>query len=169
MKCVLEALLPQNKQQLQDFMTSNTKFNFFLLCSMFCTPWIKNALIKEEQKSFNLMLIKHWFPIGSIYLTVMFQKSIKVYAMHHSSSGIKPVWLTCMMPNAVQQPVAYASRSLYIARSLQKAEQNYAQAEHKALRIVFMVKRFYQYLHGHGFISVTALKDIWLKRCRYWL
>ena len=57
--------------------------------------------------------------------------------------------LTHVMPNGAEQPVAYASRSLW------EAEQNYAQIEREALSIVFAVKRFHQYLYGRKFTLVT--------------
>ena len=53
------------------------------------------------------------------------------------------------MQNGVEQPVAYASRSL------REAERNYAQIKWEALSIVFVVKRFHQYLYGRKFVLVT--------------
>ena len=41
-----------------------------------------------------------------------------------------------IMPDGCEQPVAYASRSL------QPAEQKYAQIEREALAIIFSVRRF---------------------------
>ena len=53
------------------------------------------------------------------------------------------------MPSGAEQPVAYASRSL------QPAEQKYAQIEREALAIIFAVRRYHQYLYGRSFTLVT--------------
>ena len=57
----------------------------------------------------------------------------------------------CLMHvvNGEEKPVAYTSRTL------SPAEVNYAHIEHKALAIIFGVKRFNQYLYGREFILVT--------------
>jgi len=51
--------------------------------------------------------------------------------------------------DGLEQPVAYASRSL------QPAEQKYAQIEHEALAIIFAVKCFHQHVYGREFTLVT--------------
>ena len=55
--------------------------------------------------------------------------------------------LVHIMPDGCEQPVAYASRSL------QPAEQKYAQIERKAFAIIFSVRRFHHY--GRSFTLVT--------------
>ena len=75
------------------------------------------------------------------------KKPIKVYC-DASPKGIGAC-LVHVMPNGSEQPVAYASRSL------QPAEQKYAQIECEALRIIFAVRRFHQYLYCRRFVLVT--------------
>ena len=55
------------------------------------------------------------------------------------------------MRSGAEQPVSYASRSL------QPAEQNYAQIEQEALAIIFAVRHYHQYLYGRSFTLVTPL------------
>ena len=86
------------------------------------------------------MLLKQWLPFDV-------SKPLKVYC-DTSPKGLGAC-LTHMMSNGVEQPVAYASRSL------REAEHNYAQIEREALSIIFAVKRFHQYQYGRKFVLVT--------------
>ena len=152
-KCVREAPPPQNKQQLQSFlglMTYNAKF----LPSLSHVLHPLNSLLRknvqwkwseEEQKSFeaakslvsNRQILAHYDVL----------KPLKLYC-DASPKGVGAC-LAHVMPNGIEQPVAYASRSL------REAEKNYAQIEREALSIVFGVKRFHQYLYGRKFVLVT--------------
>lgn len=51
--------------------------------------------------------------------------------------------------NAVEHPIAYASRSLTVS------EQNYNQLDREALAITFGVTHFYNYLFGKYFTLVS--------------
>ena len=59
------------------------------------------------------------------------------------------------MPSGAEQSVAYASRSL------QPAEQKYAQIEREALAIIFAVRHYHQYLYGRSFTLVTDHRPLY--------
>lgn len=57
--------------------------------------------------------------------------------------------LSHQLPNGVERPVAYASRTM------NDAERNYAQFDREALAVVFAVRHFHNYLVGREFTLVT--------------
>ena len=70
-----------------------------------------------------------------------------------SSRGLGAV-LSQVMPDGMEHPVAYASRTL------SSAEKKYAQVEKEALALIFAVKKFHQYLYGRVFTLVTDHKPL---------
>ena len=53
------------------------------------------------------------------------------------------------MPDETGRPIAFPSRKLT------KSDKNYTQLEKEALSSVYGVKKFYRYLYGQKFISLT--------------
>ena len=152
-KCVLEAPPPLNKQQLKSFLGLTT-YNAKFLPSLSHVLHPLNKLLKknvqwkwteEEKKSFDA--VKAMVADKQCLAHYDVSKPLKVYC-DASPKGLGAC-LTHVMANGVEQPVAYASRSL------REAEQNYAQIEREALSIIFAVKRFHQYLYGRKFVLVT--------------
>ena len=80
------------------------------------------------------------------------KKPIKVYC-DTSPKGLGAC-LVHIMSDGSEQPVAYASRSL------QPTEQKYTQIECEAFAIIFVVRRFHQYLYGRSFTLVTDHKPL---------
>ena len=59
-----------------------------------------------------------------------------------------------VMPDGSDLPIAFASRTL------SPSERNYAQYEKESLSIIFGLKKFHKYLHGHKFSIVTDHKPL---------
>ena len=53
-----------------------------------------------------------------------------------------------------ERPIAHASKTL------SSTQQRYSQTEREALSIIYGVKKFYQYLHGRKFTSITDHKRL---------
>lgn len=56
-------------------------------------------------------------------------------------------------------PTIEENRIAYISKTLNSAEQKYAQID-EALAIVFCIKKFHQYLYGNHFIFATNHKPL---------
>jgi len=147
---------PVNKQELHSFLGINAKF--LLSLSLVLHPlymllrknhkWMWKA---KQQKAFNAAK-QLLFEQDTLALYDV-QKPIKLYC------DASPVGLGACLVHVIQdgleQPVAYASRSL------QPAEQKYVQIEHEALAIIFAVKCFHQYVYGWEFTLVTDHQLLW--------
>ena len=152
-KSIQDAPRPVNKQELQSFLglvTYNAKF----VPSLSHVLQPLNLLLHKNQKwmwksaqqsAFDKAKQLLCKPCTLAHYDV--KKPIKVYC-DASPKGLGAC-LVHVMPNGFEQPVAYASRSL------QPAEQRYAQIEREALGIIFAVRRFHQYLYGRSFTLVT--------------
>ena len=75
------------------------------------------------------------------------QKTI-ILACDASPYGCGAV-LSHVMPDGVERPIVYASRSL------SSAEKNYSQLDKEGLSLIFGVNQFHQYLYGTHFTLVT--------------
>ena len=70
-----------------------------------------------------------------------------------SSVGLGAV-ISHEMPDGMQRPIAYASRTL------SRSEKNYAQIEKEALALVFGVKKFLDFFYARPFTLVTDHKPL---------
>ena len=152
-RSIKKAPPPVNKQELQSFlgmMTYNAKFlpslshtlhPLYLLLRK-NSKWAWKA---KQQKAFEAA--KQLLCEPKVLAHYDVKKPLKIYC-DASPKGLGAC-LVHVMQDGSEQPVAYASRSL------QSAEQKYAQIEREALAIIFAVKRFHQYVYGRDFTLVT--------------
>ena len=74
-------------------------------------------------------------------------------AADESQCGLGAV-ISHVLPNGVERPVAFASRSLL------KSEQNYSQIDKEAPALVFGVQKFHTYLYRRKFTLVMDHKPL---------
>lgn len=110
-------------------------------------PWQWTA---EQERAFcasKKLLISSQF-------LVHFDPELKLLlACDASAYGVGAV-LAHLMPDGLERPIAYASRTL------SKAECNYSQLEKEGLACVFGIKKFHTYLLGHPFELITDHKPL---------
>ena len=70
-----------------------------------------------------------------------------------SSYGLGAV-LSHVLPHGIEQPIAFASRTLSCS------EVNYSQIEKEDLAIIFGIQKFHQYLYEKPFVLVTDHKPL---------
>lgn len=150
---IVDAPPPQNVSQLRSFLGLLNYYGRFipnlasllrplheLLCEDKDWKWSK-ACQESFQKAKDML-------VGSEVLT-HYDPSLPIQlACDASPYGVGAV-ISHMMPNGVERPIAFASRTL------NKAEANYAQLEREALGIIFGVRKFHQYLYGRKFMLLT--------------
>ena len=97
----------------------------------------RNAFMEVKEALQSDALLVHFDP----------QKTI-ILACDASPYGCGAI-LSHVMPDGVERPIAYASRSL------SSAEKNYSQLDKEGLSLIFGVDKFHQYLYGTNFTLVT--------------
>ncbi|XP_059397972.1 uncharacterized protein K02A2.6-like [Carassius carassius] len=150
---IVNAPIPSNITQLRSFLGLLNYYGRFipnlanianplnvLLCKGKRWQWSAEcdaAFKKAKEQLVSQNVLTHYDPQNAIRL-----------ACDASPYGIG-AFISHMLPNGEEKPIAFASRTL------SKAEQNYAQIEREALAIVFGVRKFHQYLYGRKFTLFT--------------
>ena len=99
----------------------------------------------EQQKAFD----KAKTLLASSQVLVHFDPTLEIHlACNASDYGIGAV-LSHLMPDGLEQPIGFVSRTLT------DAEKNYSQLEKEGLACVYGIKHFHSYLYGHKFILQT--------------
>ena len=75
---------------------------------------------------------------------------VSCYALPYGVGAV----LSHVMGDGSERPVAYASRTL------STAERNYGHLDKEALAVVFVVKKFHQFLYGRHFKIYTDHKPL---------
>lgn len=157
-KAIHDAPVPSNAGELKSYLGLLTYYSKFLpnLSSQLVplyhllkhsTKW---TWAEEQERAFK----ESKKLLTSSTLLVHFDPTLPiVLACDASQYGIGAV-LAHKMHDGSERPIGYVSRTL------NDAERNYAQLEKEALSIVFGVKRFYSYLFGHKFTTITDHKPL---------
>lgn len=158
-RAVRDAKTPENTKELQSFLGLVTFYGRFikdlatiadplyqLLKKEVPWKWTKEcqeAFVKIKQEVILSRFLTHFQPDLPVKLVC-----------DASNHGIGAV-LAHVMPDGLERPIAFASRTL------NKAERNYSQIEKEALAIIYGVKKFHIYLYGkQKFIMVTDHKPL---------
>ena len=157
-QAIQEAPRPQNSSQLKSYLGLLSYYSKFLphlstvLAPLYqLLQWDRKwrwtqVHTKTFEQSKKLLL--------SSQVLVHFDPRLEIrLACDASDYGVGAV-LSHRMPNGVEKPVGF------ISRTLSEAEKKYSQVEKEALACVVGVKRFRSYLWGHHFILQTDNKPL---------
>ena len=158
LRAVVEAPTPKNIQELRSFLgLLNYYSNFIANLSAILHP-LNRLLSKDNPWEWTsecetaFQEAKRSLTSSTVLVHYNPDLPLKV-AADASSRGLGAV-LSQVMPDGMEHPVAYASRTL------SSAEKKYAQVEKEALALIFAVKKFHQYLYGRVFTLVTDHKPL---------
>nr|XP_006813698.1 PREDICTED: uncharacterized protein K02A2.6-like [Saccoglossus kowalevskii] len=155
---IQKAPVPQNREELKSYLGLLNYYHRFLknlstvLAPLYQlgqqnTKWQWG---KSQQEAFS----KSKELLQSSQLLVHYDSGLKLTLDCDASPyGIGAV-LSHRMPNGMEQPIAFASRTLA------PAEKRYAQIEREGLAIVFGVTKFHKYLYGREFSIKTDHKPL---------
>ena len=87
-------------------------------------------------------------------LLVHFNSKLPIKLATDASSYRLGAVLSHVLPHGIEQPIAFASRTLSCLKV------NYPQIEKEALAIIFGVRKFHKYLYGKPFVLVTDHKPL---------
>ena len=145
-KAIAEAPTPTNVTELKSFLGLINYYNKFLsILSMFLSPLYR--LLKKRTRWYWLDDQEKAFKqakqiLESSSLLVHFDPSKDLILLCDASPyGVGGV-LSFKMEDGSEKPIAFTSRTI------SNAEKKYSQLEKEGLTIVFLVKRFHQYLNG---------------------
>ena len=122
-----------------------------------CAP--QNALLQKTAEwrwsvKCKESILKIKDKLGSAEALVHFNPSLPiVLAADALSVGIRAV-VFHRYPDGTEKVIAHASKTI------RPSEKNYSQIEHKALALVYGVKKFHQYLWGREFMLQTDRKPL---------
>ncbi|RXN30262.1 putative protein K02A2.6-like protein [Labeo rohita] len=153
LRAIAEAPSPKDVSQLRSFLGFVNYYNRFLP-NLATVLYPLNALLQAGKKWMWTKQCAEAFQeakrlvMSDTVLTHFDPHKPMKLACDASPYGIGVV-LSHVMNDGTERPIAFASRSL------STAEKNYAQIDREALRLVWGVKRFNQYLYGNEFTLVT--------------
>lgn len=104
----------------------------------------------EAQKSFECS--KDTLASSSVLAHFDTERSVKL-TVDASEKGLGAI-ISHVLERGIEKPIAFASRLL------NDAEKSYSQIEKEAAAIIFVLKKFYQYLYAKKFVLVTDHKQL---------
>ena len=155
---IAQAPAPQNVAHLRSFLGLLNYYRKFLP-SLARVVQPLNVLLQKDRKwvwsqDCELAMAKAKGLLTSANVLMHYDVTLPMkLATDASPYGLGAV-ISQVLPNGVEKPVAFASRSL------SSSEQNYSQIDKEALGLIYGVRKFHTYLYGHKFTLVTDHKPL---------
>ena len=155
---IVNAPQPENVQQLRSFLgLLNYYRNFLPHLATILQP--RNELLQKGKK---------WnWTIGCTQAVNIARDLLKTSNLLTHYDSTLPVRLATdasqyglgaiishVLPNGMEKPIAFASRTLSVS------EQNYSQIDKEALAIIYAIQKFHKYLYGRKFVLITDHKPL---------
>ena len=150
---IVNALLPQNLQQLRSFLGLLNYYIKILPNLAGIVQPLNNLLQKEKKWIWSskctqaVQTAKQLLTASNILIHYDPTLPLKLVA-DASQYGLGAI-ITHVLPGGEEKPIAFASRSL------SKSEQNHAQIDKEALALIYGVQKFHTYIFGRKFTLVT--------------
>ena len=156
---IVNAPLPENVQQLRSFLGLLNYYRKFLPhLATILQPPLNELLQKGKKWNWTIGCTQAVNTARDLLKTsnllTHYDSTLPIrLATDASQYGLGAI-ISHVLPNGMEKPIAFASRTLSVS------ERNYSQIDKEALAIIYGIQKFHKYLYGRKFVLITDHKPL---------